>query len=37
MGDGDRLDDIIGTAVAQGQAPGVVAAVGRGDQTYLKP
>jgi CubicO group peptidase (beta-lactamase class C family) len=36
MGDGDRLDDIIETAVARGQAPGVVAAVGRGDETYLK-
>ncbi len=35
MGYGDKLDDIIETAVARGDAPGVVAAVGRGDEAYL--
>ena len=34
--DRDRIDEIIETAVAQGQAPGVVAAVARGDATYVK-
>jgi CubicO group peptidase (beta-lactamase class C family) len=32
---GDKLDDIIETAVARGDAPGVVAAVGRGDEGYV--
>ena len=32
---GDKLDDIIEAAVARGDAPGVVAAVGRGDEGYL--
>jgi CubicO group peptidase (beta-lactamase class C family) len=36
MGYGDKLDDIISTAVARGDAPGVVVAVGRGDETYVK-
>ena len=31
-----RLDEIIQAAVAQGQAPGVVAAVARGDETYIE-
>src|SRR4051812_49685008 len=31
-----RLDEIIEAAVAQGQAPGVVAAVAQGDATYVK-
>ncbi len=31
-----RLDEIVEAAVAQGQAPGVVAAVARGDATYIK-
>ena len=35
MGYGDMLDDIIETAVARGDAPGVVAAVGRGDEGYV--
>src|SRR5882724_5700153 len=35
MGYGDKLDDIIEAAVARGDAPGVVAAVGRGDEGYL--
>jgi len=35
MGYGDRLDDIIQAAVARGDAPGVVAAVGHGDETYI--
>ena len=30
------LDEIIEAAVAQGQAPGVVAAVGQGGATYIK-
>jgi len=32
----ERLDEIVEAAVAQGQAPGVVAAVAHGDETYLK-
>jgi CubicO group peptidase (beta-lactamase class C family) len=32
----DRIDEIVETAVAQGQAPGVVAAVAKGDATYVK-
>src|SRR5438105_1897834 len=32
---GDKLDDIIEAAVARGDAPGVVAAVGRGDEGYV--
>jgi CubicO group peptidase (beta-lactamase class C family) len=32
---GDKLDDIIETAVARGDAPGVVAAVGRSDEAYI--
>jgi len=35
MGYGDKLDDIIEGAVARGDAPGVVAAVGRGDEGYV--
>jgi CubicO group peptidase (beta-lactamase class C family) len=35
MGYGDKLDDIIEAAVARGDIPGVVAAVGRGDEGYL--
>jgi CubicO group peptidase (beta-lactamase class C family) len=35
MGYGDKLDDIIEAAVARGDTPGVVAAVGRGDEGYL--
>src|SRR5215468_7412322 len=35
MGYGDRLDDIIQAAVARGDAPGVVAAVGHGDETFI--
>ncbi|MGH3174019.1 MAG: serine hydrolase domain-containing protein, partial [Streptosporangiaceae bacterium] len=35
MGYGDKLDDIVEAAVARGDAPGVVAAVGRGDETYV--
>ena len=35
MGYGDKLDDIIEAAVARGDAPGVVAAVGRGDEAYV--
>jgi CubicO group peptidase (beta-lactamase class C family) len=31
-----RLDEIVEAAVAQGQAPGVVAAVAHGDATYIK-
>jgi CubicO group peptidase (beta-lactamase class C family) len=31
-----RLDEIIQAAVAQGQAPGVLAAVAHGDETYIK-
>jgi CubicO group peptidase (beta-lactamase class C family) len=36
MTDGERLDDIVEAAVAQGDAPGVVAAVARGDETHIK-
>jgi CubicO group peptidase (beta-lactamase class C family) len=32
----DRIDQIVEAAVEQGQAPGVVAAVAKGDATYLK-
>jgi CubicO group peptidase (beta-lactamase class C family) len=32
----ERLDQIVEAAVAQGQAPGVVAAVAQGDSTYIK-
>jgi CubicO group peptidase (beta-lactamase class C family) len=35
MADGERLEDIVEAAVAQGQAPGVVAAVARGDETHI--
>ena len=35
MGYGDMLDDIIEAAVARGDAPGVVAAVGQGDDGYV--
>jgi CubicO group peptidase (beta-lactamase class C family) len=35
MGYGDKLDDIIEAAVARGDTPGVVAAVGRGDEGYV--
>jgi CubicO group peptidase (beta-lactamase class C family) len=35
MTDGERLEEIVETAVARGDAPGVVAAVGRGDETYV--
>ena len=35
MGCGDKLDDIIEAAVTRGDAPGVVAAVGRGDEGYV--
>ena len=35
MGYGAKLDEIVEAAVAQGQAPGVVAAVARGDATYM--
>jgi CubicO group peptidase (beta-lactamase class C family) len=35
MTDGERLEEIVETAVAQGDAPGVVAAVGRGDEGYV--
>ena len=36
MADGERLEEIVETAVARGDAPGVVAAVGRGrrDSTW---
>ncbi|HEY6479692.1 MAG TPA: serine hydrolase domain-containing protein [Streptosporangiaceae bacterium] len=34
--DESRIDEIVEAAVAQGQAPGVVAAVARGDVTYVK-
>ena len=36
MANGERLGEIIEAAVAQGQAPGVVAAVAQGDATYVK-
>ena len=35
MTDGERLEEIVETAVARGDAPGVVAAVGRGDEGYV--
>ena len=35
MTNGERLDEIAQAAVAQGQAPGVVAAVAHGDDTYI--
>ena len=35
MTDGERLEEIVEAAVARGDAPGVVAAVGRGDETYV--
>jgi CubicO group peptidase (beta-lactamase class C family) len=35
-GDTNRIDEIVEAAVEQGQAPGVVAAVARGDATYVK-
>ena len=35
MRDGEMLDDIVEAAVARGDAPGVVAAVGRGDEGYV--
>jgi CubicO group peptidase (beta-lactamase class C family) len=35
MTDGERLEEIVETAVARGDAPGVVAAVGRGDETHI--
>ena len=35
MTDGERLEQIVETAVARGDAPGVVAAVGRGDETHI--
>jgi CubicO group peptidase (beta-lactamase class C family) len=35
MTDGERLAEIVEAAVARGDAPGVVAAVGRGDETQL--
>jgi len=35
MTDGERLEEIVETAVARGDAPGMVAAVGRGDEGYV--
>jgi CubicO group peptidase (beta-lactamase class C family) len=35
MTDGERLEEIVETAVVRGDAPGVVAAVGRGDEGYV--
>ena len=35
MIDGDQIDEIVATAVEQGQAPGVVAAVARGDAAHV--
>src|SRR6476646_10037294 len=35
MTDGERLEEIVETAVARGDAPGVVAAVGRGGEGYV--
>jgi hypothetical protein len=35
MTDGERLEDIVEAAVAQGQAPGVVAAAACGDETRI--
>ncbi len=34
--DEDRIDEVVEAAVRQGQAPGVVAAVARGDATHVK-
>jgi CubicO group peptidase (beta-lactamase class C family) len=34
--DQDRIDEVVEAAVRQGQAPGVVAAVARGDATHVK-
>src|SRR5580704_13246044 len=34
--DQGRIDEVVEAAVQQGQAPGVVAAVARGDATYIK-
>jgi CubicO group peptidase (beta-lactamase class C family) len=34
--DEGRIDEVVEAAVQQGQAPGVVAAVARGDATYIK-
>ena len=34
--DEGRIDEIVEAAVEQGQAPGVVAAVAKGDATYVK-
>ena len=36
MTDGEKLEDIVQAAVARGDAPGVVAAVARGDETCVK-
>src|SRR6516164_8337469 len=36
MADGERLADIVEAAVARGDAPGVVTAVSRGDETHVK-
>ncbi len=36
MTNGERLDEIVEAAVAQGQVPGVVAAVAQGDATHIK-
>jgi CubicO group peptidase (beta-lactamase class C family) len=36
MTNGERVGEIVEAAVTQGQAPGVVAAVARGDATYIK-
>src|SRR6185369_2364167 len=35
MTDGERLEEIVETAVSRGDAPGVVAAVGRGGEGYV--
>jgi len=35
-GDKNRIEEIVEAAVEQGQAPGVVAAVTKGDETYVK-
>ena len=35
MTDGERLENIVETAVARGDAPGVVAAVATGDETHI--
>jgi hypothetical protein len=36
MTNGEMLSEILEVAVAQGQAPGVVAAVAHGDETLVK-